>query len=101
MSPEDFTKLLQDIPQNANDSVAMNALLAKAMKAFEEMNKEKVELKAKNETLAESNEKIRQANMDLFEQLGSKKTDEEPDQDLEEDTGEPPSLEELADDMHI
>jgi hypothetical protein len=94
MKPEEFNARTQDILKNLTDQATVSTILAELVTDYNNEATEKATAKTTAEKLTSDNEKLRQANMDLFLKLGS---DKKPDENTTKPEDSTPKFEALFD----
>lgn len=96
MTYEEHTELIQQIRTNLEDEGKVSNLLAQLSDDYQETLSNLNDATRTSEELTQANEKLREANLDLFLKVGSKK--EEPENKLKEEDEEIKSFDDLFDD---
>lgn len=83
MKPEEFKAKTAEILQNLNDQAKVSTILAELTTDYDGVTVDITTAKSTAEKLTADNEKLRQANLDLFLKVGTTKPadDKKPDED--------------------
>lgn len=76
MKPEDFSLKIKEVMEGLNDQAKVSTILAELVTDYNDTHTEKNQAIAEAKKLVEDNEKLRQANMNLFLKVGDTKKEE-------------------------
>ena len=93
MKPEEFNAKTQEILSNLTDQAKVSTVLSELIEDYNTVTAETETAKTTAEKLTADNEKLRQANMNLFLKVGETKKEEE----TEQDEDNKPTFEDLFD----
>jgi regulator of replication initiation timing len=94
MKPEEFTAKVQEVLQNLTDQAKVSTILAELTEDYNSVAVETTTAKTTAEKLTADNEKLRQANMNLFLKVGENKKPDDTNKKPEDTT---PKFEDLFD----
>lgn len=97
MKPEEFKAKTAEILQNLGDQAKVSTILAELTTDYDATMVDISTAKTTAEKLTADNEKLRQANLDLFLKVGSSKPETKPD-NIKPDGDNTPKIEDLFDD---
>lgn len=93
MKPEEFNAKTQEILSNLTDQAKVSTVLSELIEDYNTVTAEMETARATAEKLTADNEKLRQANMNLFLKVGETKKEEE----TKQDEDNKPTFEDLFD----